>query len=87
VNIYVGNLSYDSTEQEIQELFSGFGDIASVKVITDKFSGRSKGFAFVEMASKDQAESAIEQLNGKEFKGRTIVVSEARPKRDDDMSR
>lgn len=77
--LYVGNLSYSVSEEKLQELFSRHGSVASVRVITDKFSGRSKGFGFVEMASDEEAERAIAALNGTEFEGRSIVVSEARP--------
>lgn len=77
--LYIGNLSYSVGETKLQELFSQHGSVASAKVITDKFSGRSKGFGFVEMGSNEEAERAITALNGSEFEGRTIVVSEARP--------
>ncbi len=77
--LYVGNLSYSVEETKLQELFSRHGSVASVKVITDKFSGRSKGFGFVEMGSNEEAERATAALNGSEFEGRAIVVSEARP--------
>lgn len=77
--LYVGNLSYSVSEEKLQELFSRHGSVASARVITDKFSGRSKGFGFVEMASDEEAERAIAALNGTEFEGRSIVVSEARP--------
>ncbi len=77
--LYVGNLSYSVEETKLQELFSRHGSVASVKVITDKFSGRSKGFGFVEMGSSEEAERATAALNGTEFEGRAIVVSEARP--------
>jgi len=77
--IYVGNLPYSVNEEKLQELFSRHGTVASVRVITDKFSGRSKGFGFVEMQSGEEAEKATAALNGTEFEGRSIVVSEARP--------
>ena len=77
--LYVGNLPYSVTEEKLQEHFSRHGSVASARVITDKFSGRSKGFGFVEMGSSEEAERAIAALNGTEFEGRTIVVSEARP--------
>jgi RNA recognition motif-containing protein len=77
--LYVGNLSYSVSEEKLQELFSRHGSVASARVITDKFSGRSKGFGFVEMAFDEEAERAIAALNGTEFEGRSIVVSEARP--------
>ena len=77
--LYVGNLSYSVVEEKLQELFSQHGSVASVRVITDKFSGRSKGFGFVEIGSDEEGERAIAALNGTEFEGRAIVVSEARP--------
>jgi len=82
MNIYVGNLSYDVTAEELQSAFEGFGKVESVNVITDKLSGRSKGFAFVEMAEKAEGQAAIEGLNGKELKGRALTVNEARPRTD-----
>jgi RNA recognition motif-containing protein len=83
MNIYVGNLSTDVSEEDLNGLFSEFGKVASVKVIRDMFSQESRGFAFVEMPGKDEAMKAIEGLNTKEFKGKSIVVNEARPRRDD----
>jgi RNA recognition motif-containing protein len=80
MNIYVGNLSYEVTEEDLQEAFEAFGQVESVKIIKDRFSGESKGFGFVEMPAKAEAQSAIEDLNGKELKGRTLNVSEARPR-------
>ncbi|MBI3994931.1 MAG: RNA-binding protein [Nitrospirae bacterium] len=77
--LYVGNLSYQVTEQEIQELFSTAGSVASVKIIADNQTGRPRGFGFVEMSSSEDAQKAIEMLNGKSFKDRNLVVSEARP--------
>jgi len=82
MRIYVGNLSYDVTEEELQQEFTAYGEVTSVSILTDKFSGRPKGFAFVEMASKSEAEAAIADLNGKTLKERTIVVNEARPRTD-----
>jgi RNA recognition motif-containing protein len=81
--LYVGNLSYSTTEGSLSELFGELGEVVSVNLITDRMSGRSKGFAFVEMAEYDAAQNAINQLNGKEVDGRTIKVAEARPKRED----
>ena len=81
--LYVGNLSYSTTEGNLSELFGELGEVVSVNLITDRMSGRSKGFAFVEMAEYDAAQAAINQLNGKEVDGRTIKVAEARPKRED----
>lgn len=80
MNIYVGNLSYRAQEQEINALFAPFGSVESVKIITDRETGRSKGFAFVEMNNDTEAKEAIEALNGKDFSGRGLVVNEARPK-------
>jgi cold-inducible RNA-binding protein len=80
--LYVGNLSYSTTEGNLSELFGAFGEVASVNLITDRMSGRSKGFAFVEMTEYDAAQEAINQLNGKEVDGRAIKVAEARPKRE-----
>ena len=82
MKIYVGNLSYEVTEEDLRQEFGAFGEITSVSVITDKYSGRPKGFAFVEMASKSEAEAAMTSLNGKTLKDRTIVVNESRPRTD-----
>jgi RNA recognition motif-containing protein len=80
MNIYVGNLSYEVTEEDLKEAFEAFGAVETVKVIKDNYTGRSKGFGFVEMPAKDEAESAINELNDKELKGRTLKVNEARPR-------
>jgi RNA recognition motif-containing protein len=80
MNIYVGNISYEVTEEDLQKAFEAFGQVESVKIITDKYSGQSKGFGFVEMPAKAEAQSAIEGLNDKELKGRTLNVNEARPR-------
>jgi RNA recognition motif-containing protein len=80
MRIYVGNLSYDTTEDELKKDFSAFGEVVSVSVVTDRYSGRSKGFAFVEMTNKAEADAAITGLNGKAVKERTLVVNEARPR-------
>ena len=77
--LYVGNLSYNVTEERLQQHFTQYGSVVSARIITDKFSGRSKGFGFVEMSSEQEAEKAISALNGTDFDGRNIVVSEARP--------
>src|SRR5512134_230548 len=77
--LYVGNLSYNVTEERLQNHFAQHGSVVSARVITDKFSGRSKGFGFVEMASDAEAAEAMNALNGTDFEGRNIVVSEARP--------
>jgi cold-inducible RNA-binding protein len=82
MKIYVGNLSYEVTEQDLRQEFEAFGGVDSVSVITDRYSGRPKGFAFVEMASKSEGEAAITSLNGKTLNERTIVVNEARPRTD-----
>ena len=82
MKIYVGNLSYEVTEEELRQEFEAFGEVNSVSVITDKYSGRPKGFSFVEMASKAEAEAAITGLNGKILKERIIMVNEARPRTD-----
>ena len=82
MKIYVGNLSYEVTEQDLRQEFGAFGEVASVDIITDKYSGRPKGFGFVEMATKSEAEAAITGLNGKTLKERTIMVNEARPRTD-----
>jgi len=81
--LYVGNLSYETTEATLSELFRALGEVLSVNLITDRMTGRSKGFAFVEMAEQSAALEAINQLNGREVDGRSIKVNEARPKRDD----
>ena len=81
-NIYVGNLSYDATEEDIQQAFAEFGEVASVNIIKDRETGRSRGFAFVEMADGDEAKEAIEKVNLTEIAGRSVTVNEARPKSD-----
>ncbi len=80
MKIYVGNLPFDITEDELTEEFGTYGNVESVAIPSDKFSGRPRGFAFVEMASKSEAEAAITGLNGKTLKDRTIVVNESRPR-------
>ena len=82
MNIYVGNLSREATESDLREAFQAFGEVSSAAVIKDKFSGESRGFGFVEMPSKAEAEKAISGLNGKSIKGRNITVNEARPRTD-----
>ncbi len=82
MNIYVGNLSKEVTESDLKELFGQYGVLSSTKVISDMFTQDSKGFGFVEMQSKSEAEQAIKELNGKELKGKKIIVNEARPKTD-----
>ena len=81
--LYVGNLSYETTEAKLSELFGAIGEVTSVSLITDRMSGRSRGFAFVEMADQTAAQEAINQLNGRDVDGRSLKVNEARPKRDD----
>ncbi len=80
MNIYAGNLSYSVTDEDLREAFSAFGEVTSANVISDRESGRSKGFGFVEMVVDDEARLAIDSLNGKDIKGRNINVNEARPK-------
>jgi RNA recognition motif-containing protein len=82
MKIYVGNLPFDVTEDELAAEFGTYGKVESVAIPSDKFSGRPRGFAFVEMASKSEAEAAITGLNGKTLKDRTIVVNESRPRTD-----
>lgn len=80
MNIYVGNLSYGTSEDELFELFESIGQVDSARIITDRETGRSKGFGFVEMADAAQAKAAIEQLNGADFGGRNLTVNEAKPR-------
>jgi RNA recognition motif-containing protein len=80
MNIYVGNLSYDVTEDDLQNAFAAFGDVVSVKIIKDQYNGKSKGFGFVEMPDRGEANAAIEGLNTKEIKGRSIKVNMAKPR-------
>ncbi|MEL7834952.1 RNA-binding protein [Fodinibius sp. Rm-B-1B1-1] len=80
MNIYVGNLSYKVSDQELMEVFEEFGNVTSAKVIKDRESGRSKGFGFVEMTNNDEAQAAIDELDGTEINGRTVKVNKARPK-------
>jgi len=79
--IYIGNMSYDTTESKLQELFAAHGEVASVSVVTDRYTGRPRGFAFVEMATDEAAQAAIAALNGQEVDGRQLTVNEARPSR------
>ncbi|MCG6867208.1 MAG: RNA-binding protein [Gammaproteobacteria bacterium] len=81
-NIYVGNLPYQLTEDELREAFLQFGEVSSVKIISDRDTGRSKGFGFVEMDVQSEAEEAIKQLDGAALKGRNLKVNQARPKDD-----
>ena len=84
MNIYVGNLSRNVTEEDLKQVFEAFGDVESTKIIKDRYSGESRGFGFVEMPTKAEAQSAIDDMNGKELKGRMLKVNEARPQRDRD---
>jgi RNA recognition motif-containing protein len=80
MNIYVGNLSYDVSTEDLRQAFEAHGEVSSVNLIKDKYSGQSRGFGFVEMPDKAEAQAAIENLNGKDLRGRQITVSEARPR-------
>lgn len=80
--LFVGKLPYETTNNELEELFAGVGQVVSAKLITDKYTGQSKGFGFVEMGTEDEAQKAIQTLNGTAVKGRNIVVSEAKPMED-----
>ena len=80
MNIYVGNLSYGMSEQELRDAFAAYGDVASVKILSDRETGRSRGFGFVEMPNQSEGETAISQLNGKDVGGRALRVNEARPR-------
>ena len=83
MNIYVGNLPREVTEEDLRKAFEAFGQVTSAKIITDKFTGDPRGFGFVEMSNSTEAQSAISGLDGKDLKGRTLRVNEARPRRDD----
>lgn len=83
MNIYVGNLSYELTEDELRQAFEQFGRVSSVSILKDRYTGQSRGFGFVEMPAKAEAQAAIEGLNGKDLKGRALKVNEARPRSDD----
>ena len=80
MNIYVGNLSFGMSEDELREAFAAYGDVSSVKILTDRETGRSRGFGFVEMPNQSEGEAAISQLNGKDLSGRSLRVNEARPR-------
>ena len=80
MNIYVGNLSRETTEDDLKQAFEAFGQVESANIIKDRFTGESRGFGFVDMPSKSEAQSAITDMNGKDLKGRTINVNEARPR-------
>jgi cold-inducible RNA-binding protein len=80
MNIYVGNLSYGMSEDELRDAFGAFGEVSSVKILMDRETGRSRGFGFVEMPNQSEAETAIAQLNGKDVGGRALRINEARPR-------
>ncbi len=80
MNIYVGNLSYGLSEEELRDAFAAFGEVTSAKILMDRETGRSRGFGFVEMPNQSEAEAAISNLNGKELDGRAVRVNEARPR-------
>ena len=82
MNIYVGNIAREVTEAELKEAFAAYGAIQSASIIKDKYSGESRGFGFVEMPNKEEADKAIAELNGKDLKGRSLTVNEARPRTD-----
>ncbi len=82
MNIYVGNLAYQTTEESLRQAFEAFGEVASVSIVKDKYSGESRGFGFVEMPVKSEAIAAINGLNDEELNGRRLNVNEARPRRD-----
>jgi RNA recognition motif-containing protein len=80
MNIYIGNMSYDTTEDQLREAFNGYGEVSTVSIVTDKQTGEPRGFAFVEMSSKDEAVAAISGLNGQDMGGRSLNVNEAKPR-------
>ncbi len=80
MNIYVGNIPYRLSEEDLKEIFQEYGTVESVKIITDRFSGRSKGFGFVEMPNEEEAKKAVEELNEAEVEGRSLRVNEAKPR-------
>jgi RNA recognition motif-containing protein len=80
MNIYIGNMSFDTTENQLRQAFEGFGEVATVKIITDRDSGQPKGFAFVEMSAQNEAVAAISGLNGQDLNGRALNVNEAKPR-------
>ena len=87
MNIYVGNLPFQSTEDELQVAFTEYGEVSTARVITDRMTGRSRGFGFVEMPSNDEAEAAIKGMNGKDMGGRQLTVNEAKPREERGNSR
>lgn len=80
MNLYIGNISYRTKESELEQAFSAYGEVASATIITDKVTGRSKGFGFVEMPNEDEARAAIEGINGRDIGGRNLTVNEAKPR-------
>lgn len=82
MNIYVGNLPFGVMEDELRQVFEAYGEVSSAKIITDKMTGKSRGFGFVEMPDDSAAQSAVDQLNGSDMQGRSLTVSEARPRQD-----
>jgi RNA recognition motif-containing protein len=86
MNIYIGNLTQQASDEDLRKAFEAFGNVKSVNIIKDKFSGTSKGFGFIEMETKTEAQTAIQELNGSELKGTKIIVNEARPKSDNRRS-
>lgn len=80
MNIYVGNLSFDTSERELESAFAAYGAVSTARLATDRDTGRARGFGFVEMANQSEAQAAITGLNGKELQGRTLTVNEARPR-------
>ena len=82
MNIYVGNLPFEATDEALETAFTAYGEVSSARVIIDRFSGRSRGFGFVEMSTDAEAQAAIAALNGKDFQGRALTVNEARPRVD-----
>ena len=82
MNIYVGNLPFSMTEDELEGAFAAHGEVQSARIITDRYTGQSRGFGFVEMSDNNAAETAIQSLNGREFQGRPLTVNEARPRED-----
>lgn len=82
MNIFVGSLPYSTTDEELEASFTEYGEVTSARVIMDRYTGRSRGFGFVEMSNQEQAEAAIRAMNGKDFQGRALTVNEARPRED-----
>jgi RNA recognition motif-containing protein len=82
MNIYIGNMSFETTEAQLRQAFEGFGEVSTIKIITDRDSGQPKGFAFVEMPTTGEANAAISGLNGREMNGRTLNVNQAKPRED-----